>query len=1504
MTGPLDRFSADTRAWFTGALGTPTRAQQLAWESIASGQHTLVIAPTGSGKTLAAFLWALDRLLHTPRPADRGHRTRVLYISPLKALGVDVERNLRVPLSGITAAAADLGEETTDLRVGVRSGDTPAGDRRRLATDPPDILITTPESLYLLLTSSAAEALRGIDTVIVDEVHAVAGTKRGAHLAVSLERLDDLLAAPAQRIGLSATVEPAEEVARFLGGAAPVRIVDPGSDKRWDLTVTIPVPDLADLSRGATEETDPARARSLWPHIEERVLDLVLAHDTTLVFVNSRWVAEKVTVAVNELLAERLRAAGELADDADPPVLARSHHGSVSKEQRARVEADLKEGRLRCVVATSSLELGIDMGAIDLVVQIGAPISVASGLQRVGRAGHRVGDVSEGIILPTHQADLVHATVVVDRMRRGLLEPLHVIANPLDILAQQTVAAASRGPLEVERWWITLRRSAPFSSLPRSAYEATLDLLAGRYPSDEFAELRPRLVWDRRAGTLAARPGAQRLAVTSGGTIPDRGLYPVVLVGAAAERGPRRVGELDEEMVYESRVGDIIALGASSWRIEQITPQQVQVSPAPGRAGRLPFWHGEADGRPAPLGEAMGAFVRGLEEERTAGGEAAVREDLAQRGLDPWAVDGLVGYLADQRRATGMVPDDRRLVVEWFRDELGDWRVVLHSPYGKPVNGPWALAVAHRIRRMRGIDPQVMGSDDGIVVRLAASDGLAPDPAMFAFDPHELERIVTTEARQTSLFAARFRECAARALLLPRREPGRRSPLWQQRHRSAQLLHVAAAHPDFPIIVEALREVLQDADDLPALMALQERIGRGEVELIGCATPTSSPFASSLLLGFMMTFIYDADIPQAERRAATLGLDPGLLDDLLGRGDLADLLDIDVMARVEAELQHTAQDRRLHGVEGAADLLRLLGPLSTDELAARLDPADEAPGAARALVVAGRAIEIRIAGEPRLAAVEDAGRLRDGMGIRLPDGVPEVFTAPADDPLGDLVARWARSHGPFTAGQVGAAYGLGRAVTARVLDRLAEADRVVRGHFHPDLATPQYVDPEVLGRVRRRSLAALRAAVRPVAPALYGAFLTGWQHVGPGRRLEGADGLVAVVDQLAGVRLPASAVETLVLPARLDNAGPDLLDGLIASGEIVWTGEGGTGADGWVSLHPGDAAALTLPTSDELAERAAALEDPAAGQVLAFLTRHGGAFRADEIAASVEVGAVTEALGTLARAGLVTSDTYASVRALLADGTATLRSPPAARPRTRHRRLGMRAGLRLPPPAPTLPGRWSALRPGEIEPTVRSAERAQVLMDRYGVVTRGAVEAEGLPGGFAAQYRVLSELEERGLCRRGYFVDGLGAAQFAEPATVDRLRSAQAPGAVLLAAADPANPYGAALEWPGEAGGQDGGARPSRRAGAVVVLADGAPILWLERGGHTALAFTEAADDLHEAAECLIDAVGAGRLGALSVERVNGFPVIGHERIAAAVREALVASGFYLAPRAVRARRR
>ncbi len=1523
----MTRFSPATQAWLEGAFDAPTPAQDGAWDAIARGEHTLVVAPTGSGKTLAAFLSALDRLAALPMPDDPKRRCRVLYVSPLKALAVDVERNLRSPLAGIRQAAARLRLPEPDVTVAMRSGDTPADERRAFARTPADILITTPESLFLLLTSAARESLRGIDTVIIDEVHAVCSTKRGSHLALTLERLDALLDQPAQRIGLSATVRPVDEVATFLAGGRPVTVVQPPIEKTFDLQVVVPIEDMSNLGELTEDLSGPAAGAgnraSIWPHVEERVLDLIEQHRSTIVFANSRRLAERLTARLNELASERagmqrlddtppaqLMAQSGAGAPAEQVVIARAHHGSVSREQRALVEEDLKAGRLPAVVATSSLELGIDMGAVDLVVQVESPPSVASGLQRVGRAGHQVGAVSRGVIFPKFRGDLLECAVVAERMRDGAIESMRYPRNPLDVLAQQIVAIVALEPVNIDDIEALVHRAAPFAGLPRSALEATLDMLAGRYPSDAFAELRPRLIWDRVTGELTARRGAQRLAVTSGGTIPDRGLFGVFL---ASGDGPgRRVGELDEEMVYESRVGDVFLLGSSSWRIEDITHDRVLVTPAPGQIGRMPFWKGDSPGRPVELGRALGAFLREVAES----GPAEARARAQRAGLDEWGADNLIAYLAEQREATRHLPDDRTVLVERFRDELGDWRLVVHSPFGAPVNAPWALAIGARLRERFGLDVSSMHSDDGIVLRLPDTDGEVPGADLAIFEADELEAMITSELGGSALFASRFRECAARSLLLPRRDPRRRTPLWQQRQRANQLLQVASEFGEFPVVLEAMRECLQDVYDVPGLIGLMRDLSSRRVKLVEVETPSASPFARSLLFGYVGMFLYEGDAPLAERRAQALSLDSAMLAELLGATELRELLDADALAEVEREVARLAPDRHANGPDGVHDLLRAVGDLTTDEAIARgASAADLA-----ALEESRRAIRVRIAGEQRWLAIEDAGRVRDALGAAVPVGVPEAFTEPVKDPLGDLVSRFARTHGPFHPADVAARLGLGVAVVATALARLATAGRLVQGEFRPDGVGTEWCDAEVLRMVRRRSLAALRKEVEPVPPDALARFIPSWQGIGA-RSSRGVDGVLRAVEQLAGVPVPASALESLILPARVADYAPTMLDELTLAGEVVWTGAGAlAGNDGWVALAPAEVAPLLLPPLEPVDGLAASLLSALGpGSAMFFRALAERVADACDDAASNNAASnnaasdddVSAAVWELIWAGALTNDTLAPLRARL-DGsarTAHARRPRA--PRTRYGRYGGLAGIPTTAASRsgvpyTMSGRWSALAARDVDPTRRALAAADTLLDRYGLVTRGSVAAERISGGFAGVYPVLKAAEESGRARRGYFVDGLGAAQFALPGAVDRLRGQARPSdvrdpapALVLAATDPANPFGAALPWP-TAPAPEGGGRghqPARKAGALVVLLDGSCVLYVERGGRSLLSFTDDTAVLQPAADALALAVRDGALGKLAVERADGVPIV-----ASPLGDALASAGFRPTPRGLRLR--
>ncbi|ANE03488.1 ATP-dependent helicase [Corynebacterium crudilactis] len=1465
----LSRFRPQVAEWFRDVFAAPTPVQEGTWEAISEGKNALVVAPTGSGKTLAAFLWALNSLteqsgqtvLDTGTPvAVRGGKVKVLYISPLKALGVDVENNLRAPLTGIARTAVKMGLDVPNITVAVRSGDTPPAERARQVRKPPEILITTPESAYLMLTSKAGAILSDVDVVIIDEIHAMAGTKRGVHLALTLERLEQLVGRSVQRVGLSATVRPLETVAGFLGGGRPVTIVAPPAEKKWELTVTVPVEDMSDLPvqepgstigelviddpLGITGESALPAQGSIWPHIEQQVYNQVISAKSTIVFVNSRRSAERLTSRLNEIWAlehdpeslspELRRNPAQIMASSDvsgkaPQVIARAHHGSVSKDERAITETMLKEGRLRAVISTSSLELGIDMGAVDLVIQVESPPSVASGLQRVGRAGHTVGATSIGSFYPKHRSDLVQTAVTVQRMKEGLIEEIHVPKNALDVLAQQTIAAVSIKDVSVEEWYETVRKAYPYRELAREVFDSVIDLVSGVYPSTDFAELKPRVVFDRVSGILEGRPGAQRVAVTSGGTIPDRGMFGVFLIGD----GPRRVGELDEEMVYESRVGDVFTLGASSWRIEEITRDQVIVTPAPGHTGRLPFWTGDSAGRPAELGKALGAFRR------------TTLSDPSSSGLESWAHDNLIAFLTEQEEATGVLPDEKTLVLERFKDELGDWRIVLHTPFGRGVNAAWALAVGAKIAEETGMDAQAVAGDDGIVLRLPEGDE-DPSAALFIFDAEEIDTIVTQQVGNSALFASRFRECAARALLLPRRNPGKRAPLWQQRQRAAQLLDVARKYPSFPIILETVRECLQDVYDLPALKSVIEDLHLRKVRIAEVTTQQPSPFASALLFNYTGAFMYEGDSPLAEKRAAALALDPTLLAKLLGEVELRQLLDPDIIAEVHEQLRRQG-DRAARNNEELADSLRILGPIPLEELGQHITFENPDLG--------DRAMRVRINGYEHIAQTLDAPLLRDALGVPVPPGVPaqvETIT----DALEQLVNRWVRTRGPFTAVELAEAFGLGISTALTAL----QSAPVTEGRYRQGIDAQEYCATDVLSIIRRRSLAAARKQTRPVSQSAYARFLMDWQQIAPvgsAPKQRGVDGTYAVIEQLAGVRLPASAWEDLVLPRRVDYS-PLHLDELTANGEVLIVGAGQAGSrDPWISLLPVDYAA-------QLVGEASTSMSPLQDAVLEQL-RAGGAYLFSDILAEnfgYTAAQLQEAMWGLVEAGLVSPDSFAPIRARLASGTTAHR----AKRRPARSRLRTRTSFSSDVP-PDMRGRWTlSVQPADA--TSRSVAHGEAWLDRYGVLTRGSVVAEYIVGGFALAYKVLSGFEEGGKAMRGYFIDGLGAAQFSTPAIIDRLRGHDDspdvegwpsgdtdPEIFLLAAADPANPYGAALPWPAQG--------PSRAAGAMVVLCDGLLLAHLTRGGRTLTVF-------HDIPRIVTALTTYDRL---TVEKINGESV-------------------------------
>jgi ATP-dependent helicase Lhr and Lhr-like helicase len=1455
-------FHPAVREWFTRSFDTPTRPQTLGWPAIARGDSTLILSPTGSGKTLTAFLWCLDRLMFAPVPA-KAARCRVLYVSPLKALAVDVERNLRVPLAGIGQVAQARGDAFVRPEITIRTGDTPQRERARFQREPADILITTPESLYLLLTSNARNALRSIDTVIIDEIHALVPTKRGAHLMLSLERLNALCPTPPQRIGLSATQRPLDEVARFLGGAdvgrafqarrpatlkgsphqdaeaeidhefavhkgavkyRPVTVINAGQKKPLALSIQVPVEDMA---RMATQGS-PANP-SIWAAIHPKLLELIRAHTSTLIFVNSRRLAERLAGAVNELAGE---------------TLVRSHHGSIAREQRVEVEELLKAGALRALVATSSLELGIDMGAIDLVIQIEAPPSVASGLQRIGRGGHQVHAVSRGVIFPKFRGDLVACAAAARAMHDGAVEATRYPRNPLDIVAQQVVAAVSMDDWTVDALLAMVRRSAPFAELGRAAFEGVLDMLSGRYPSDEFAELRPRVTWDRARGTLTAREGAKRVAIINGGTIPDRGLFGVFLLGAGP--GAARVGELDEEMVFETHVGETFVLGASSWRVEAITHDRVLVSPAPGQPGKMPFWKGDQTGRPLEFGLAIGRLVRDLQKLPPA---AAIDTLTREHDLDSLAAENLLQYLRDQKAAAGVVPDAGTVLIERVRDELGDWRVCVLSPRGGRIHAPWAMASAAKIREERGIDVETLWGDDGFVVRFPDVDE-PPDTRLLLPDPDEVQALVVRQLGATALFAAKFRENAARSLLLPKRRPGMRAPLWQQRKKASDLLAVASKYGSFPVLLETYRECLRDFFDMPALVSTLADIRSRKIRVATVNSEHPSPFAASLLFNYVASFLYDGDAPLAERRAQALAVDQAQLREIIGDAELRELLDAESMDAVERELQRL--DPRFHAktADAVHDMLLGIGDLSREEIAARTASPDIA-GRVDHLVSERRALVLSIAGDARYVAVEDAARYRDALGLALPPGLPPALLLPADGPLANLIRRYARTHAPFTSTDLAARFGLSVPAVEAGLAALAPGGGVIEGEFRPGGTSREWTDAGVLRQLRQRSLAKLRHEAEPVDQSVLGRLATRWQGVA--RRRQGTDALLDVVEQLQGAPIAASILETEILPARLDGYDPADLDAVAAAGEVVWVGVEPLGdRDGRIALYLADSAARLLPVRPEpdttgsgSVRLQADQDDPRERAMLDHLRKHGASFFGPlhDAAGGGYPAETVNALWTLAWQGLITNDTFQTLRAFT----------QSRAPRRRQRKPATQTFRSRRSAPPSAEGRWGLVGGPEraappktgVRLTAWAAAWAQQLLARHGVLTREAVAAEGATGGFGVVYPVLKAMEEAGRIRRGYFVAGLGATQFALPGALDLLRSLRDPSLenddveiVVMSATDPASPYGAAIKFAASApGGASAGRGPTRSVGATVILVDGALAAYLARGDRQLLTF-------------------------------------------------------------------
>ncbi len=1386
----LASFGPATRAWFAGRFGEPTPVQERGWAAIAGGAHVLMLAPTGSGKTLAAFLWAIDRLERLDRDAPKG--PRVVYVSPLKALVYDVERNLQAPLAGIRAMAHELGVDARLIGVDVRTGDTTQSDRVRQRKSPSEILVTTPESLFLRL-QAGDDSLAHVETVIVDEIHAVAGTKRGVHLAVTLERLSERCKRDPQRIGLSATQRPLDEIAAYLGGDRPVTIVDAHAPPRMELHVEVPVEDLDIPVKPALPGE---RLPSAWEAIHPRLLELIRAHRSTIVFVNSRILCERISIALNALAGEEI---------------VRAHHGSLARERRQETEDRMKRGDLPGIVATSSLELGIDMGAVDLVLQIESPGSVSRGLQRVGRAGHQVGGTSKGYLFPKWKGDLLEAAVVAERMRAGAIEQTHVPRNCLDVLAQQIVAMVAERERSVGELHTLLRRTLPYRDLSREALDAVLDMLAGRYPSEDFGELRARIAWDRAQDRVRARAGAGVLVRMNAGTIPDRGLYGV-------HHGPKgpRIGELDEEMVHETKVGDRVVLGASTWRVAEIGRDRVIVDPAPGEPGRMPFWKGRGLGRPVELGRAVGAFAREISALPT---EAAVARLTTENALNPQAARNLLAYLRDEIDATGALPTDTTIVVARFRDEVGDWRVCMLTPFGDRVHAPWALALEATLGVRRGFALQMLHGDDGIALKLPDVDA-PPDVAALFPDPDEVEDRVMERLGESSVFASHFRENAARALLLPRRTFGRRTPLWAQRQRSANLLAVAKGHAGFPIVLETYREILREVFDLPALVEILRGVRDRSIRVHEVETRGASPMAKTLAFAWVAGFLYDQDQPLAERRAQALVLDRDLLRDLLGEASLRDLLDPEVIADVERTLQRVEPERHATSADTLHDVLRGVGDLTDAEIAARCDSSPDEWLAS--LWAEKRAVRVKIAGELRWVSSDDSERFRDG--------------APLAVALRDVLVRYARTHGPFNASGPALRYSVDPDAVQRVLEGLVADARLERGSFLPGRTGQEWCDPDVLRRIRRASLAQARGQAEAVPGSVFQRFLIDLHGVGSAAT--GTTRLREVVAQLEGVALPWSEIEASILPARIADFRSAMLDELGALGEIAWVGRGALGTtDGRVALYRRDRVPL-LVTSGTFEG------GPVHVAILAHLERRGACFLAAIAGAcGGPLDEVVACLWDLAWAGVVTNDTVAPLREL---GRGAARS----------------AG-----------GRWSLVRDlvgAGTDATHQLAAEAENRIERYGIVAKDA--AEDAPT--RELIAVLRAMEDQGRLRRGHFVQGFVGAQFATPSTVDRLRgrASEAPRVEVLAAVDPASPWGALLPWPHTGG------RPRRAAGAVVVSFGGEPVLFLDKS--TAASFDGLTGEgvAAQVVTALRTWLARRRLRSFRIERMDGAPAASHPK--------------------------
>jgi len=1415
----LDRFHPLVAKWFEESFGRPSDPQREGWPAIATGSHTLILAPTGAGKTLAAFLWELNELIVRGLDEPLPNAVQLLYISPLKALNNDIQRNLDRPLAELRERFGAEGKDFPEIRVAVRTGDTPPAARARMLRKSPHILITTPESLNIMLTTLRGRGMfSGVKAVIVDEIHAIAGSKRGAHLGLTLERLEQVVESPPQRIGLSATQRPLDEVARFLGGCEttaagapafrPVTIVDCGMTKEMHISVESPVADLGNVGG------------SIWPAIAPLVLEHIRAWRTTLVFVNNRAQSEKIAARLNALAEEEI---------------ALPYHGSLARERRFALEEGLKAGSIRALVTTSSLELGIDIGSVDLVIQLQSPKRVASALQRIGRSGHTIGVPSRGILIPTFRDDAVEIAAIVAAMRAGEVEPTHVVQNALDVLAQVVVAAVSMDDWRSGDLYDLVRRAYPYHQLTRGAFDEVLAMLSGKYPADIAAELEPRITWDRVSDTLTGSRAARMTAVISGGTIPDRGLYTVNLPDRT------RLGELDEEFVHESRMGDVFQLGSSTWRIAAIEHDRVVVTPAPGTPARMPFWHGEYMARSLMLSHRVGALRREL------AGNPDEKGISAEYSCDAATASSLIKYIAAQRAATGIVPDDRNIVIEQFRDETAAVRIVIHAAFGGRINAPWGMALAQRAREAIGnADLQVQTTDDGIMLRLPDMGIAAPIQSLLGLTGREAEQLVMEEVGSTSLFGARFRMNAARALLLPRGNPRRRMPLWLQRLKSLDLLQAVSQFPSFPILVETYREVLQEAFDMQGLKDTLAEIAAGNIRIHSVQTETPSPFAASLQFGFVMDWMYGDDTPRAEQRAALLSLDRSLLDEVMG-GEGADDITLEAIEQTLAERRGTAPGRRARTNDELAHLLDRAGDLSGEEVRSRIASIEEgARGDAFAeLLQSKRAVAIQLGGanakEWRFILTENYPRYISAFGIEqlaLVRATPELVEQPAEAVVPDvlrhpainpsvarreILARFLSQSGPVTVVEIGDRYGWEREWIEARLVEWERTGKLVRGKFRRQLSDIEWCSRRIVEIGRRRALAALRKQIEAVELSQFAAFMQRWQHLDERDRLDGEAGTAAAVRQLYGISRPPVSWDRDYLRSRVRGYDPGWLSQFTTTGEPVWAGEGKYDPEsGAIPLarvrffERGSGATWLTENADiVLSDDATLVRDTIASEGASFI-------RDIQAITGLTMLSVKEAIRELVAWGLITNDTVEALREIARwkpmmprtapDPTSWL--PADYTPSSNRRIVQRRPNLRRLPKwrRPDRPGsvpsgwtgRWSLLRRrATLAPDLPEEERAERVarqwLARYGVVSRDWWRRERPPVSWRSIYRELKRLEARGEVRRGYFVKGLGGAQFALPDAVEWLRAialedASSSGFIVMAASDPANVYSLQLD--------------------------------------------------------------------------------------------------------------